>query len=542
MKIKMKFILLPTIAASISILVVFFTLFSIDSKIFTHMHSSHPKLSATYEMEININEAAAEIYLDGINHEKYSNAKVIFDDAINDYKYYFNIFKSSGALDDEVEKLEKLHSNFITKGDRIFYLHDKQYREIIERRNILNNSIEIHLDDNLQVNIDMSNPKELQKRHVIDEIEINMHELISAVRGYILNNNAFLKERIRDSMEDLGIWLTKYKTYSLDENEKTTIARIEKDIEQIKRLSLSIIALEDEIQKLTEEFEKLHIALDYIMDEIIQVKTMNEIENEAKSINDNLQRFFSIIVIIAIVLMMLSYVIFKPIVKTLHSLVKSTELFTEKKEITFLKHKNDELGILGKTLQNMMIKLQDEERKRDETMTELNAANKKLKVLAHTDALTGINNRGYFLNIAQKYLDIAKRNSSSLGVLSLDLDNFKSVNDTYGHQAGDDVLKSFANNVNSLLRSSDLFGRIGGEEFCIVLQNTSKDGVKIFAQRICKSIEIMDVQTNNERLNVTVSIGVAILNNEEKIDDLIKKSDDALYKAKENGRNQVVMS
>lgn len=538
----MKFILLPTIAASISILVVFFTLFSIDSKIFTHMHSSHPKLSATYEMEININEAAAEIYLDGINHEKYSNAKAIFDDAINDYKYYFNIFKSSDALDDEVEKLEKLHSDFITKGGRIFYLHDKQYNEIIERRNILNNSIEIHLDDNLQVNIDILNPKELQKLHVVDEIEINMHELISAVRGYILNNNAFLKERINDSIEDLGIWVNKYKTYSLDENEKTTIVKIEKDIKQIKRLSLSIIALEDEIQKLTEEFEKLHVELDYIMDEIIQVKTMNEIEDEAKSINDNLQRFFSIIVIIAIVLMVLSYFILKPIVETLHSLIKSTELFAEKKEITFLKHKNDELGILGKTLQNMMIKLQEEERKRDETMTELNAVNKKLKVLASTDALTGIYNRGYFLNIAQKYLDIAKRNSSSLEVLSLDLDYFKSVNDTYGHQAGDDVLKSFANKVTSLLRSSDLFGRIGGEEFCIVLQNTSKDGAKIFAQRICKSIEIMEVQTNNETLNVTVSIGLAILNDEENIDDLIKKSDDALYKAKENGRNQVAMS
>ena len=519
MTIKHKFVILPTIAGTVSIIIVFLTFFNIDSKIFNHMNNSHPKLYATYEMEININEAAAEIYLDGINPEKYKDAKFIFDDAVNDYKYYFNIFKSSGALNNEVKKLDKLYADFITKGGIIFHLHHKQYQEIIERRDILNNNMEVHLDDNLQVNIDISNLKELQKLHVVDEIEINMHELISAVRGYILKNDSFLKERVNDSIEDLELWVNKYKTYSLNKNEKSTISKIENDVEHIKRLSLSIIASEDEIQKLTDEFEQIHVELDNTMDDIVQVRVMSQLEGEIKSIYDNLHRFFLIIIFILIILMITVYISLNPIIRTLHSLIKSTELYAEKKEIIATEYKDDELGILGITLRNMMVELRDEELKRNQTMVELNEANEKLKILAHTDALTGINSRGYFLNILQKYFDMAKRNSSSLGILSLDLDYFKNINDTYGHQAGDEVLKYFADRVTSLLRDSDIFGRIGGEEFCIVLQNTSTDGTYTFAQRVCESIETMEVKTANKTLKVTVSIGVAILNSEQNIDD-----------------------
>jgi diguanylate cyclase (GGDEF)-like protein len=174
-----------------------------------------------------------------------------------------------------------------------------------------------------------------------------------------------------------------------------------------------------------------------------------------------------------------------------------------------------------------------------ERTKELHAANEKLKVLANTDFLTGISNRGYFMRVAQKYFDIAKRNGTTLQVLSLDLDYFKNVNDTYGHQAGDDILKAFAKTITLLLRESDLFGRIGGEEFCIILQNTSFEGAATFAKRVCESIEKMEVTSGEHVIHVTVSIGLATMNDEESIEKLIKKSDTALYMAKESGRNRV---
>lgn len=170
---------------------------------------------------------------------------------------------------------------------------------------------------------------------------------------------------------------------------------------------------------------------------------------------------------------------------------------------------------------------------------ELKEANKKLKVLANTDSLTGVNNRGYFMKLAKQYFNIAKRNKTTLQILSLDLDYFKSINDTYGHQAGDKVLKEFAEKVSSLLRKSDIFGRVGGEEFAILLQNTSTDGAQLFAKRVCDSVEAMKIKFDEEILHITVSIGMAELSDEKNIDELLKKSDEALYKAKENGRNRV---
>ena len=123
--------------------------------------------------------------------------------------------------------------------------------------------------------------------------------------------------------------------------------------------------------------------------------------------------------------------------------------------------------------------------------------------------------------------------------MMIDIDHFKRINDNYGHQTGDDVLIEFTKTVSSLLRKSDMFGRIGGEEFCILLQNTSAEGAALFAQRVCKTVEDMKVQTGDKVLHITVSIGMVTLTDEECIEDLIEKSDKALYQAKENGRNQV---
>lgn len=191
---------------------------------------------------------------------------------------------------------------------------------------------------------------------------------------------------------------------------------------------------------------------------------------------------------------------------------------------------------VNKYLNKYNVKLDNEVKERTK---ELKEANKKLKVLANTDSLTGINNRGYFMKLAKQYFNIAKRNNTTLQILSLDLDYFKTINDTYGHQAGDKVLKEFAKTVSSLLRKSDIFGRVGGEEFSILLQNTSTDGAQLFAKRVCDSVEAMTITFDEEIIHITVSIGMAELSDEENIDELLKKSDEALYRAKENGRNRV---
>lgn len=164
---------------------------------------------------------------------------------------------------------------------------------------------------------------------------------------------------------------------------------------------------------------------------------------------------------------------------------------------------------------------------------------KELRKLSQLDSLTGINNRGHFMDISEKYFNIALRNKTQIHILSIDIDNFKNINDTFGHQAGDKVIVSFAKTVNELLRNSDLFGRVGGEEFSILLQNTSKDGAISFAERIRVSTEEMNILYEDKVIKVTVSIGLATLNDESNISELLKNSDVALYCAKNEGRNQV---
>ncbi|WP_193112695.1 diguanylate cyclase [Sulfurimonas marina] len=180
------------------------------------------------------------------------------------------------------------------------------------------------------------------------------------------------------------------------------------------------------------------------------------------------------------------------------------------------------------------------DRKVHERTEELYEANHRLKELAHTDALTGIHNRGYFMELAEQLFKVAKRNQSPFQILSLDIDYFKDVNDTYGHQVGDSVLKLFTKKISSLLRESDIFGRIGGEEFVICLQNTTHEGALAFAEKILKEIRALEYKNNKgDRISFTVSIGVAELEGDKTLTQLLSESDEALYRAKRAGRDRV---
>lgn len=164
----------------------------------------------------------------------------------------------------------------------------------------------------------------------------------------------------------------------------------------------------------------------------------------------------------------------------------------------------------------------------------------KLEVEVVTDPLTGLYNRRYFEQALREYLAEFVRIKAPLAVLVLDLDHFKSVNDTYGHDAGDVVLKALAKRLLGLTREHDIVARTGGEEFCIVAPFARDEQIRPFAERICKMVGEMRVDLGNVILRPTISIGVA--STSEGIVDakqLIKTSDERLYLAKEQGRNRV---
>jgi len=163
-----------------------------------------------------------------------------------------------------------------------------------------------------------------------------------------------------------------------------------------------------------------------------------------------------------------------------------------------------------------------------------------VKQLAITDGLTGLYNIRYFYELAEFELKRAKRYKYPLSLIMIDIDHFKKVNDTHGHLAGDEVLKSVARRLKKIVREIDVLGRYGGEEFLILLPNINL--VKDVAERVRRAIEMEPVHTGDADIYVTASIGVSMLSADADLQTLFRQADAALYKAKEKGRNRVAES
>jgi diguanylate cyclase (GGDEF)-like protein len=174
-------------------------------------------------------------------------------------------------------------------------------------------------------------------------------------------------------------------------------------------------------------------------------------------------------------------------------------------------------------------------------ITRLNLAQEKLKHMSVTDELTGIGNRRYILERLKEEFDRARRSSEGLGVMLIDLDLFKDINDTYGHPFGDEVIRETAKRIRDCVRKYDMPARFGGEEFLVVAPGTDIGRVVELAERIRAAIEGGPVFGDGMSAGITASIGVSVMRKDDsKPDAMISRADKALYRAKDEGRNRVV--
>lgn len=174
-----------------------------------------------------------------------------------------------------------------------------------------------------------------------------------------------------------------------------------------------------------------------------------------------------------------------------------------------------------------------------EIQTELESAKHALIHEAMHDSLTGIYNRKAVLDVLNKQLSWTKRHGGILSVGMCDLDHFKMINDKYGHQTGDDVLRGFIGIINDNLRQYDIIGRYGGEEFIIIIPSAGDAMQLMDFNRLCKTTYDSRIETRSGDLSVTVSIGVTRSKGTNTIDNILAEADDALYRAKDMGRNRV---
>lgn len=218
-------------------------------------------------------------------------------------------------------------------------------------------------------------------------------------------------------------------------------------------------------------------------------------------------------------------VIYFKILKPLNRLIDQAHMLSQGDLETPCKWRGrDELSMLGRTLDSMRSKL--------------NENFKTMQELAVTDELTGLPNRRGFNIEVRKLLQLSKRYRHPLSIALLDLDHFKKINDTYGHAVGDDVLAAFSRKVSRRIRKTDLLARVGGEEFVLVMPETSINAAGLLLNDLRR---VISSKPFGHGEIVSISIGVTCFTGNESLNELLDMSDKALYDAKEKGRNRVVV-
>lgn len=191
-----------------------------------------------------------------------------------------------------------------------------------------------------------------------------------------------------------------------------------------------------------------------------------------------------------------------------------------------------EITVIGGFISGLRGKLRQRNR-------ELGEAMEQIRELVNVDSLTGVCNRRRLFEVIHEESNRYSRSPGSFSICLMDIDHFKLVNDTHGHQAGDAILQAVAKCVAGDLRTIDCFGRYGGEEFLMVLPQTPLEGAHIKAERVRKKVASLKFPAIGDDFRVTVSIGVAEYHNDESTDDTLQRADKALYRAKDAGRNRV---
>ncbi|MBV0932785.1 GGDEF domain-containing protein [Marinobacterium weihaiense] len=172
----------------------------------------------------------------------------------------------------------------------------------------------------------------------------------------------------------------------------------------------------------------------------------------------------------------------------------------------------------------------------------LRRANAELETLSRTDKLSGLANRGHWEDSLSREYERFRRTQTPSSLVMMDVDHFKKINDSYGHQAGDEVIRALSALLRDHARSSDLPGRYGGEEFGALLVNTSADNARVFAERVRQAVEALEVQHGPHRIRFTISLGIAQVSNEHQShEDWMRAADEALYHSKSSGRNRTTL-
>lgn len=446
---------------------------------------------------------------------------------------------TDALLEENLDLSNTLHNNELVtlKQDLTAIRHkidtDTASWEMIKQ--IYTEKIE-HTLDHIQVAIESMNQAQ-EITHKLDAIcdlayaRENLGLLRAAISRYYQNGAMTKAEWLEVSQRDF-VFERRYKLFLLDQSHSNADKfnqRIETEV---------FYSVKKQIQSLLEQGEvgQTSTPVQWWSETTLVIDTMHEVENTLlnqirahaeSSISKNEQHLLiytlsaiTAFVIVALLTIMTVMRILKALSILIYSLKKIER--TENFGIRIETNSDDEFGQLSYSINNLLDYTDKIIQEKEE--------------LASLDVLTGIMNRRSFMLAANKEIAKSHRYERSLALLFCDIDRFKSINDHYGHRAGDEVLRVFAQTIQSHIAKNHLFARWGGEEFVILLNETTESEAAHFAEHLRQLVMAIQVEAIQQ---VTCSFGVAVLKKQETFDQLCDRADQAVYQAKNAGRNQV---
>jgi len=428
---------------------------------------------------------------------------------------------SKGASSHEIDKLVKIDDSLALRGLQVLHV------EIIAEYEYFNDK---------------------QQKPVLAadlRIELGYGRMIHSFKNYILRNDKKYRNKALSSITNAEKIIKNYKKLTPSIGEITALQDISHALIKYKN-NIELIDKGVKNKLSAEEIDKqVKINDSYALRGLVTLNQdiINQIEKKSERLShmiDNIIKTGRInsIVIITFIILIAVFIFWVFSKKIIHPVKNISNIMSEVAKgnldielDTRLRYDKNDQTELGKMNNSLRVFRENEKRRRE--------AEEEIRKLALSDPLTGLANRNQFEKRYYEMISLSKRDKKSLAMLALDLDKFKPINDEYGHSAGDQILKAAANNLILAFRETDLIARLGGDEFSVILYAPENiESVEKAAQRLISLIPT-PVVFGKDMLSVGISIGIAMhsYEDEENLELLMRNADNALYQAKEAGRN-----
>ena len=385
MKLKTKIIVIPSILASIMFIILLIFKVNITSNITDLINKNTPKLIAILEIEINLDEMHISLYnaLGSYDNDIKKHYIDKYNDSVSDQENYLKEFKklSVGNAEEKVfMELNKIRHDYLNTGNEILSL-DKELKKIIQqRRDILNNNIEFYLDSKLQNSLNKNDEQYIEKQEILLEIEINIHELISAVRGYIIKSDEFLLDRVKDSENDIIFWKSKLNKLTWNEENTKTVKDLNKQLEEARKLSDKIIDHKIRQDILLERFHILNIKLDDLIDNVINKDVIKNQNFLSEQLIDRFNVSVILLIIFSLFVLISMYKVSNTLMNNIYKIINAIKKYGISNNPTKISiETEDEVRLLGDTINDMSSLLYKSALEKNNFIDKLNKLNHELE-------------------------------------------------------------------------------------------------------------------------------------------------------------------